>query len=105
MIQVDQIRGIRADAYTRPVESSAKVFIVEDPMNDAAQNAFLKVLEEPPAGVHFVLICRHRNDFMDTVLSRATVFTLGSVSYEEAVPLLKEQGVEISADAFAEGWS
>lgn len=101
MIGVEQIRDIRADAFVRPVEGPSKVFILEDAMNDAAQNAFLKVLEEPPAGVHFILICRHRNDFMDTVLSRATVFSLGGVTYGEALPWLEQQGLQISEEEFA----
>lgn len=79
-VLVDQIRAVRSDAYLRPVEAGCKVFIINGPMNDAAQNAFLKVLEEPPAGVHFILICEHRNLLMDTVLSRGIVFSLDAQS-------------------------
>ncbi|MBR3844621.1 MAG: hypothetical protein IKM39_03850, partial [Clostridia bacterium] len=75
---------------------NCKVFIVAGSMNDAAQNAFLKVLEEPPAGVYFILICQHRNDLMDTVLSRGIVFSLGAVSFEEAVSLLEREGVAVT---------
>ncbi len=101
-IRVEQIRTVRSDAFVRPVEGNGKVFIIGGSMNDAAQNAFLKVLEEPPAGVYFILICEHRNDLMDTVLSRGVVFSLGAVSFEEATPLLKQEGVSVTAEEFAQ---
>ncbi len=82
-IVVDQIRAVRSDAFVRPVEAGCKVFVINGPMNDAAQNAFLKVLEEPPPGVYFILICEHRNLLMDTVLSRGIVFSLDLASATE----------------------
>ncbi len=100
-IGVEQIRAVRSDAYVRPVEGVAKVFIVGGSMNDAAQNAFLKVLEEPPAGVYFILVCEHKGDLVETVLSRGTVFSLGTVDFEQAVPMLENQGISISPEEFA----
>ena len=99
-IGVDQIRAVRADAFIRPVEAKGKVFVIDGVMNDAAQNAFLKVLEEPPSGVHFILVCEHRNLLMDTVLSRGVVFSLGEVSYKEALPLLEQRGCLVTPEEF-----
>ena len=56
-ILVDQVRAMGADAYVIPNEAAAKVYIIKDAdtMNEQAQNAALKILEEPPRGVHFIL--------------------------------------------------
>ena len=92
-ISVDQIRDVRSDAFILPGQGNCKVFLIDGAMNDAAQNAFLKVLEEPPRGVYFIILCVHRSQLIDTVLSRAVVFTLGAGTYEEALPLLLENGI------------
>ena len=56
-ILVDQVRAMGADAYVLPNEAAEKVYIIKDAdtMNEQAQNAALKILEEPPKGVHFIL--------------------------------------------------
>jgi DNA polymerase-3 subunit delta' len=65
-------RGIVGEAYRSPVEGTTKVFIVEDAerMNASAANALLKVLEEPPAGVVFVLMTAQPEDLPETIISR-----------------------------------
>ena len=52
-IKVDQIRSIAATAYILPSEAEKKVYVLRqaDTMNLSAQNAFLKLLEEPPQAV------------------------------------------------------
>ena len=49
-IVVDQARALRTDAYVRPNEAERKVYVIDpaDSMNDTAQNALLKVLEDGP---------------------------------------------------------
>ena len=56
-IGVDQIRDVIADAQVLPNEAARKVYIIDraETMNPAAQNAALKLLEEPPAGAVFLL--------------------------------------------------
>ena len=97
-VGVDQIRDVRLQAYIRPGQGSRKVFVVAGKMNDAAQNAFLKILEEPPAGVYFFLLCNHRSELIETVLSRAVVLTLGAVTYEQALPFLQAKGLTDRSD-------
>ena len=94
-ISVEQIRAVRADAFVLPVEGKVKVFILSGSMNVAAQNALLKVLEEPPAGVYFIIICQHRNDLLETVLSRGTAFSLNADGASGAEPIA-EQAEEIA---------
>lgn len=87
-ISVEQIRVVRTDAFVRAVEGKAKLYIIGGSMNVAAQNALLKVLEEPPAGVYFIVICNHRNELLETVISRGTVFSLEEGEAEQANPHL-----------------
>lgn len=59
---VELARDIRQDAYIAPNEGACKVYIVDQAhtMNASAQNALLKIIEEPPAGVYFILLCENR---------------------------------------------
>ena len=71
-IVVDQIREIKKDVIIVPCESQKKVYIVleADLMNTNAQNAFLQVLEEPPAHVVFILQTDNPAQLLPTVRSR-----------------------------------
>ena len=71
-IYVDQIREIVADSVVLPNEAERKVYIIRDAdtMNAAAQNALLKVLEEPPRFVSFILIAASPAALLVTVRSR-----------------------------------
>ena len=77
-ISVAQIRAMRSEAFVKPHSAAHRVFVIDqaDTMNEQAQNALLKVLEEPPGTVIFLLIAASRSALLDTVLSRCTVFSL-----------------------------
>lgn len=70
---VDVVRALRADTATVPGELDRKVYIVEeaDLMTEAAQNALLLTLEEPPAFVMFLLLCENARTLLETIRSRA----------------------------------
>lgn len=74
-IQVDQIRQIAADAYVRPQTADKKVYIIRDAgfMNDAAQNAALKLLEEPPKYAVFILCADSSEMLLATIRSRCVI--------------------------------
>lgn len=76
-IIVDQIRDMGADAAVRPSEADKKVYIIREAglMNDAAQNAALKLLEEPPAFDTFVLVADSAERLLPTVRSRCVLLT------------------------------
>lgn len=78
-IQVDQIRSVVSDAYILPNEAERKVYIIEnaDCMNIPAQNAALKLLEEPPAGVVILLCAVNTLQLLPTVRSRCTEINCG----------------------------
>ena len=84
--KVDIIREIRAKAYIVPNEADRKVFILENAhtMGVEGQNAILKILEEPPQYVNFILLCSSKSGFLPTVLSRAAVYNLGQTSTQDA---------------------
>lgn len=71
-ISVDQIRQMNSDACILPNEAARKVYIVDeaDTMNISAQNAALKLLEEPPKGVVFFLCVTNIGQLLVTVRSR-----------------------------------
>ena len=76
-ISVDQIRALRQQAFVKAHIADKRVFIIDraDTMNDQAQNALLKVLEEPPAGVIFILIASSRTALLQTIVSRCVTLT------------------------------
>lgn len=80
VIKIDQIRDLQQGIYQTPQRGS-KSFIVIDPadkMNIAAANSLLKILEEPPSHVIFILIAEHLNSIPATILSRCQKFTVPS---------------------------
>lgn len=80
-IPVEVIRNIREDTYTLPCENDYKFYIIKNSqaMNGNAQNAFLKILEEPPSYVYFILLCTNASLLLPTVRSRAPIFRLQSL--------------------------
>jgi len=77
-VTVDKIRRISTDAVILPNEAERKVYILPqaDLMNRQAQNAFLKLLEEPPSRVCFILAGENAGAFLQTVRSRCTQIRL-----------------------------
>lgn len=84
-IQIDQIRAMGADAYVLPNEASGKVYIIEEAetMNESAQNAALKLFEEPPAGVCFILCTTNPEKLLVTVRSRCAMIRCNSAEEPE----------------------
>ena len=72
IISVDQIRALKQDVYILPNEAKQKVYVVNDAdsMNINAQNAFLQILEEPPAHAVFILCTENPAALLPTVSSR-----------------------------------
>ncbi len=91
-ISVDTVRRMREQAYIRPNEAARRVMIIAsaEDMNEAAQNALLKVLEEPPAHTLFILTCENRSQMLTTIQSRTLCVSLNGVSEEEGLPVLLE---------------
>ncbi len=94
-IAVSQIRELRADAFIKPHMAEHKVYIIDDAdtMNEQSQNALLKILEEPPQGVIFILICKNKSALLDTVISRSISFSPDLPEIGVAADYLAKTGV------------
>lgn len=84
-IGADDIRGVIADAYIRPFQARHKVYILEDgdSLTVQAQNAMLKILEEPPPYVVFILCTTNLGLILPTVQSRSQIVHFHPDSDEE----------------------
>lgn len=85
-ITVEQVRQLRADAYVRPNEAHRKVFLIEDAqaMNDSAQNALLKVLEDGPDYLSFLLLAENSQQLLPTIRSRCETLRAAGEETAEA---------------------
>lgn len=83
---VDTVRNIINDAYVQPNEADYKIYILANAhcMNQNAQNALLKILEEPPKYVVFILTTNSKSALLPTVLSRSVCVSLEGVDIERA---------------------
>ncbi|MBE6765329.1 MAG: hypothetical protein E7546_05560 [Ruminococcaceae bacterium] len=98
-ISVERVRDMRIEAQLSPTKGGRRVFILHDcdTMNSSAQNAFLKLLEEPPERVAFILTCRQGMNLLETIRSRAAAVRIeGGKDEEEISDELREL-----ADKFA----
>ena len=77
-IGVDSIRALKEDMLLVPNDLSFRLFILEDAeaMTIAAQNAALKILEEPPANVFFFILLENAASLLPTVRSRAATLRM-----------------------------
>lgn len=100
-IRVDEIRkGINETIDIKPYSGNYKIYIVDDAdrMNQGAQNALLKTLEEPPAYAVILLLTNNKDRLLDTILSRCVSMTLGSVKEDKIVKYLEEHTDAKEAD-------
>ena len=87
---IEQMREIIGDSVIKPNEADAKVYIfpfADTRLSDIVQNSFLKLLEEPPQNVYFIMLCENSKKLLPTILSRSSVFRLKTkdVFSEDAV--------------------
>lgn len=84
-IGVNAVRSIREGAYIKPTDLDFKAYIIRyaDIMTPQAQNALLKLLEEPPSNVYFFLLCENSAFLLPTVRSRAPVVRMQLFSEDE----------------------
>jgi DNA polymerase III subunit gamma/tau len=89
---VDDVRDLRDKVDFRPGEAKFKVYIIDEVhmLSNAAFNALLKTLEEPPPHVIFVLATTDPQKIPATVLSRVQRFDFRRLTLPEIVERLKE---------------
>ncbi|WP_029214483.1 DNA polymerase III subunit delta' [Kallotenue papyrolyticum] len=80
-LKIGTIRAWQRDIDLRPFEAQRRVFVLDDAqaLTDAAANAMLKTLEEPPAYATLILIAQGAGELLPTVVSRCRVLRLRPV--------------------------
>jgi DNA polymerase-3 subunit delta' len=106
-VTVDQVRKARADVWIKPNEGLRKVYVFPRAadMNAAAQNALLKVIEEPPEYAAFLLLAEAAERLLPTIRSRAVPLQLAPLSEAEGTAELAKRFPDRSRAALAEAWS
>lgn len=91
--KVDTVRRIKESVYTLPNDGDYKVYLIcrAEELTIEAQNALLKILEEPPEDTVFLLTCRSRAALANTVVSRCVPVGLTAVTAEECAAALCEK--------------
>ena len=94
-IHVSQIREVARATALKPFEGRTRVVIIDpaEEMNAAAQNAFLKTLEEPPPQVVFVLVTADESRLLPTIRSRCRRLELRLPSVADVEAALLERDV------------
>ncbi len=99
---VDLIRETCAEVYLRPNEGNRKIYIFPqafDPVRHEAQNALLKITEEPPQYGTFLILTENADRMLATVRSRATVLTLSPLDRPTLEAQLRKAAPDQSAEA------
>jgi len=92
-IRVDQVRDLIGEIAGSPFEARRRVFVVDDAhtMNEAAQNALLKSLEEPPPRSHVVLVSAAPAGLRQTIRSRCQRLRFGPLPRAAVAAFLAER--------------
>jgi DNA polymerase-3 subunit gamma/tau len=89
---IDEIRELREAARYRPARDRFKIYILDEAhqITDAAFNALLKTLEEPPSHVSFMLATTQPEDIPQTIRSRCQHFSFRAVKFEDILGQLRD---------------
>ncbi|MBU2940108.1 DNA polymerase III subunit gamma/tau [Lacinutrix sp. C3R15] len=102
---VEDIRTLTDQVRIPPQVGKYKVYIIDEVhmLSQAAFNAFLKTLEEPPKHCIFILATTEKHKIIPTILSRCQIFDFKRITVTDAKEYLKyiaqEQGIEAEDDA------
>ncbi|MGA7522740.1 MAG: DNA polymerase III subunit gamma/tau [Acidobacteriaceae bacterium] len=99
---IDEVRELREAARYRPARDKYKIWILDEAhqITDAAFNALLKTLEEPPEHVVFMMATTQPEDIPQTIRSRCQHFSFHAVKFDDILAQLQTIAVqeEIEAD-------
>jgi DNA polymerase-3 subunit gamma/tau len=104
---IDEIRELREAARYRPARDRFKIYILDEAhqITDAAFNALLKTLEEPPDHIVFMLATTQPEDIPQTIRSRCQHFSFRAVKFDDIVVQLRDlvgrEKIEADDDALA----
>jgi DNA polymerase III subunit gamma/tau len=89
---IDEIRELREAARYRPARDRFKIYILDEAhqITDAAFNALLKTLEEPPSHVIFMMATTQPEDIPQTIRSRCQHFSFRAVKFDDIMGQLRD---------------
>lgn len=95
-IRIEQIRALEDFVFVGSHRQGRRVIVIDpaDALNQAASNSLLKVLEEPPSSVYFLLVSSNPRRLIPTLRSRCRHLVLGLPSAEVAMLWLKQKGAK-----------
>ncbi len=102
---VENIRGLVEQVRFPPQQGKYKVFIIDEVhmLSNAAFNAFLKTLEEPPPYAIFILATTEKHKIIPTILSRCQIFDFRRITPGDMVlhlqGICKKEGIQAEEDA------
>ena len=104
---VDQVRDLREDCQYAPAQCTYKIYIIDEVhmLSQAAFNALLKTLEEPPEHVKFFFATTEAHKVLPTIISRCQRFEFRPISDEVIAKKLAEiawaEGIEVEAEGLS----
>ena len=104
---VDDIRNLTEQVRIPPMNGKYKVYIIDEVhmLSQAAFNAFLKTLEEPPKYAIFILATTEKHKIIPTILSRCQIYDFSRISNKDIIEHLqnvaKKEGVTTEPEALA----
>ncbi len=103
-IRIEQVRALLDFSALGSHRGGARVVVLypAEALNVAAANALLKTLEEPPAGVVFLLVSARIDRLLPTIISRCRQWPLGTPAPQAAEAWLKGEGIDGAAALLAE---
>lgn len=89
-ISVQAIRELKLTAQIKPNQAHRRGFILNhcELMQASAQNALLKQIEEPAAGVFYILLCENADALLETIRSRAVIFPMAELSAQQCAEVV-----------------
>jgi len=101
IVRVEQVRDLMHEVQLKASEGTYKVGVIvaADRLNENAANAFLKTLEEPPAGSVLILITTEPQRILETILSRCLRLNFGGEALANLSPGTREWLAQFSAQA------
>ncbi|HRZ29404.1 MAG TPA: DNA polymerase III subunit gamma/tau [Candidatus Paceibacterota bacterium] len=102
---VDEIRALQDNAKIKPVNSQYKIYIIDEAhqLSKSAYGALLKILEEPPEYIIFILATTNPEKMLKTILSRVQRFDFKKLSVDEIIKkseaILKNEKIEYELPA------
>lgn len=94
-IGIDQIRALEEFVFVGSHRNARRVILLDEAelMTIPAANSLLKILEEPPSNVYFILISNHQKSLLPTLRSRSRVVLFSHPDHVTATQWLKEAGL------------